>query len=149
MSDAPANRRFPFILVVVAALVVSTVGVGLFLIDSPVQERNERRDKKSVDRLQNIVRALDVYWESNARLPDTMDDLVGATSWELVLTDAGSGKPFEFKKLDSDKAELCGFFLTELAVYRASSRSKLRNRVIWNHNAGRACFSVAFKLAED
>lgn len=149
MSNAVGKSRPPIILVVVTALVVLTVGVGLFLIDSPAQERNEKQDKLSVNRLQNIVRALEVYWEVNARLPDTMGDLVDATSWDLVLTDAGLGKPFEFNKLGSDKAELCAFFLTESKVYRASNQSKWRDRVIWTHDAGRKCFSVSFKLVDD
>ena len=64
--------------------VIVAVGVGLFILGSPAEERARRVDDRRVEDLQGIVAATDLYWTRHSRLPVSLDELTaepGAVSY--------------------------------------------------------------------
>ncbi|HIA74480.1 MAG TPA: hypothetical protein EYN99_08630, partial [Gemmatimonadetes bacterium] len=52
--------------------VIAAVGVGLFILGSPMEERARRVDDRRVADLQGIAAATDLYWTRHSRLPESL-----------------------------------------------------------------------------
>ena len=76
-------RGFVVIAVWVAVVVVS-VGTGLYLLGSPAEERARRMDARRITDLQAISAAADLYWTRHDSLPMSLDELAAEPGVKLA-----------------------------------------------------------------
>jgi hypothetical protein len=132
--------------VVVAAVVVTAVVAGLFLLGSPTRERERRLDEQRVYDLRATASAIDRYWTINSSLPTSLEALSRERNTSVRLLDPGTGKAYEYRILDGNAYELCAHFTHDTVDERDRV---LRDRSLgvsysafWTHGAGRHCFRV-------
>ena len=121
--------------------VIVAVGVGLFILGSPAEERARRVDDRRVEDLQGIVAATDLYWTRHARLPVSLDELTAEPGVRIKTSDPANSETYGYQTLDSTHYEVCASF--EQVSGETSSNSE---RNLWAHNSGPQCFQ--FKAEE-
>lgn len=135
----------PILFAAVASIaVVTAVVAGISVIGSPPGVRARRLDMQRVQDLRNIATAVNAYHRTRGELPDRLDRLQEGGKWPYVhLSDAETGRPYEYRVKDASTYELCARFdtgsddrVTPLA-YPSS---------FWRHASGRQCFGMASKL---
>ena len=115
--------------------VIVAVGVGLFILGSPAEERARRVDDRRVEDLQGIVAATDLYWTRHARLPVSLDELTSEPGVRIKTSDPANLEIYGYKALDSTHYEVCANF--EQVSGETSSNSEMN---LWAHNSGPQCF---------
>ena len=126
--------------VVTVAVTAAIIG-GIFLLGSPLEERERRLDERRVQDLTGIAVAVDVYWTRNAKLPASLEALRTETGANITIADPVTEAIYEFRPLEGAKYELCATFEGESA-----DSDRGFNVSFWSHRAGRQCFQRA---AED
>src|SRR5690606_13724245 len=108
----------------VIGTVASAVGIGLWLLGSPAEERAARVDARRVDALSMIAAAVDVHWTRTSQLPAALAELERGGGPALnTLTDPVTGAPYEYRvTAPAERYELCAIF------ERASSDPDARTR---------------------
>ena len=120
-----------------AAMVLSAVAAGLFILGSPTEERARRIDRRRVTDLQGIVAAADLYWTRHSRLPASLDDLTAEPGVKISTGDPASSEIYGYQVLDSASYEVCANFERESGE---TSRDPEKN--LWAHGSGRQCFRL-------
>ena len=115
--------------------VIAAVGVGLFILGSPMDERARRVDDRRVEDLQGIVAATDLYWTRHSRLPVSLDELTAEPGVRIKTTDPANSEIYGYQAVDSTHYEVCASF--EQVSGETSSNSE---RNLWAHNSGPQCF---------
>ena len=115
--------------------VIVAVGVGLFILGSPAEERARRVDDRRVEDLQGIVAATDLYWTRHSRLPVSLDELTAEPGVRIKTTDPANSEIYGYQAVDSTHYEVCASF--EQVSGETSSNSE---RNLWAHNSGPQCF---------
>ena len=115
--------------------VIVAVGVGLFILGSPAEERARRVDDRRVEDLQGIVAATDLYWTRHARLPVSLDELTAEPGVRIKTGDPANSETYGYHAVDSSHYELCASF--EQVSGETSGNSE---RNLWAHNSGPQCF---------
>jgi hypothetical protein len=126
------------------AMVAGGVSVGFYLMGSPAEGRLRLLDERRVEDLRAIrAEALAIArgeapWRGGrlARLPNplpgSLEEIAARATRERVRTlDPDSGEPYEYRKLDEHRFELCATF--------ARPRHE-QYEVFWDHPAGLHCF---------
>lgn len=136
-----------FVGTVIAAVVVVVV-TGLYVAGSPTEERNRRFDEQRIHALQQISSTLQFYFDRNATLPETLDELKGKPDYYLpALLDPKTGEPYEYRVTGTGTYELCASFdLPSIPndphypkpTYEPYSRGPQSD--FWNHEVGRHCY---------
>ena len=123
--------------VVTVAVTAAIIG-GIFLLGSPLEERERRLDERRVQDLSGIARAVDVYWTRTTSLPSSLETLRTETGANITIADPSTGEAYEFRSVEGEKYELC-------AVFEGESRDSDRgfDAGFWSHRAGRQCFQRA------
>jgi hypothetical protein len=116
--------------------VVAAVAAGVYLLNSPSEERALRLDERRVSDLSDIADAVDLYWRRHGRLPASLDELrqepTGVANWYAPPP----GPPYEYRPLVEKSYEVCATFERDSA---AGHRGGVSGDV-WAHRAGRQCF---------
>ena len=115
--------------------VIAAVGVGLFILGSPMDERARRVDNRRVEDLQGIVDATDLYWTRHSRLPVSLDELTSEPGVRIKTTDPANSEMYGYQAVDSIHYQLCANF--EQVSGETSSNSE---RNLWAHSPGPQCF---------
>jgi hypothetical protein len=120
-----------------AAVVLAAVAIALLRLGSPTEERMSRLDARRVSDLQALARSLNVFWTRHARLPDSLQDLVGEPGLGTAITDPQTREPYEYRRLDP-RYEVCAQFT---GADRANDE-RSGPPGFWAHGAGRTCFML-------
>ena len=115
-------------------VVVATVVVALFVMDSPARQRAERLDRIRVEHLQVLAQRIDAHAEVHDALPGQL--AVVARAPGHVLVDPGTGRPYQYEVTGDRKYRLCATFETALEGPGVS----MPVRDEWRHGQGRQCF---------
>ena len=107
----PSRRNTLGVLAV--AVVAAAVVYGLFRVGPPSDERERRLDKRRIEDLRSIARAVDLHWTRHGNLPAALDLLSDATVQDVTFGDPESGEPYEYRVLTDSTFELCGSFGTD------------------------------------
>lgn len=122
-----------------ASVVLVAVAVGLMVIGSPADIRQERLDNVRSQDLQNLANAVRLYRTRHGAFPDRLERISEDGSPLFArFRDAESGTPYEYKVVNSTSYELCAQFST----VSDSARRPFGNSIFWTHPRGRHCFSV-------
>lgn len=116
--------------------VLAAVAAGVYLLNSPFEERVLRLDERRASDLAALAGAVDLYWTRHARLPASLDELrsepLGVVNW----FDPASGPAYEYRPLAERSYEVCATFERD----SASSRRRGFSGGAWAHRPGRQCF---------
>jgi hypothetical protein len=116
--------------------VVAVVAAGVYLLNSPSEERALRLDERRVGDLITLAAAVDVYWMRHERLPTSLDELRSEPVGRVEWNDPASGAPYEYRPLAERSYEMCATFDRDSAA-----RGRLRSGdAVWGHRPGRQCF---------
>jgi hypothetical protein len=152
-------------LILLITIVITVIGVSLYVSGSPIRARAERFDTKRVNDLQQISYALDSFWAVNHRLPKNLEELItpqnqSASYYVSSIRDPKTGQLYEYRTLEHSQPdgdpnqladepgnyELCAVFersKTENALYQAPS-----NNIFWEHGAGRSCLGLTVRTLD-
>jgi type II secretory pathway pseudopilin PulG len=139
-------------LCVIAGIITAFIVVGL-----PSTERARRMDLQRVNNLQQITYALDIYYNLKKTIPDDLQSLSGAQDVYIeTINDPQTKQPYEYRKLEPTKYELCAVF--ELAADDTRGQGKFAPPTVpfsgnaadmmWKHAAGRQCFEIQVRTAD-
>jgi hypothetical protein len=130
---------------VAVALTVVVIAAGLVFSGSPRRERLRQLDARRVDNLRSISNEVDAYARDFGNLPRSLDELFQRPRQpgRGPLRDPVTGRPYEYRTLDSLRYELCAEFATADSIAgSAGSYESGEPDAFWKHDAGRACFTV-------
>jgi hypothetical protein len=129
------------LLVAATAIVIAAVVAGLRVLDSPAVARERQLDRRRIEQLQDIQRAIDQSATGlSSALPESLDALAAAASPPPDLRDPVSGERYEYRALDGPRYELCAEF-----AQPSDERPGRPARDFWSHGAGRQCFRLELR----
>ncbi len=134
---APVLRALAIAAVVV---VVATVGYSIYVIGTPVQQRQIRLDEQRIDDLRSISRNVDRYYEFNGAMPANLFDLQGPQYSVQSIADPDTGRPYGYHLVGGVDYELCAVFNAESPERRDERRPFSES--IWDHGPGLTCFAL-------
>ncbi|MGH8052844.1 MAG: hypothetical protein ACREP4_02820 [Stenotrophomonas sp.] len=116
----------------------AAIAAGVWVIDSPSQQRLKRLDAARVSDLQTLEIAARNYWRENDTLPPNILALAAQPGMVLTYKDPSGGPDYRYRTLDATHYELCAQFDT------SSAEGPQRGRIgEWTHPAGHHCFRRA------
>lgn len=123
----PRDRKYA-----VSAGMAVLLGVlaGFYMIGSPVRQRDVEADRRRSESLQSISAML--HDQSQVALPDSLAALT-------ARSDPVTGEPYEYRKIDENRYELCATFATDT---RAEAGRGPGLRSFRAHSAGRWCYDL-------
>ena len=116
-----------------AVVVAGAIAAGLFVIGSPVGQRQERFDARRVQDLRTLSYQVTAHWTQTQRLPEGTPELVDGRTLSRLPVDPVSKAPYEYQITGPRKFELCATF------DRPSLPADLGD--FWAHEPGRKCFA--------
>lgn len=129
-----------------AALVVSALVGGFFLVGSPSQQRLVRLDEQRMNDLQNIQYEVVNYYQQTAKLPENLDTLKDPLRGYIAPVDPVTDASYEYKKVADLQFELCATFARPSLV-RPTGKTRPMDPygngvdTNWTHETGRTCFT--------
>lgn len=120
-------------------LVAGTIGVGLYLVGSPMEARLSALDRKRVENLVQLEDSIQQFRVEKHRLPESLDELLemGYGSTQLTL-DPATKQPYEYQQVEGDQFELCAEFATDTTNDRHDPQGWLAP--YRSHKVGRECY---------
>ena len=120
--------------IVIMTLVTTSVGVGLYVISSPAEQRMMKLDDQRLRDLKKLSDRVDRYWVAFEMLPETLEDMLGAQQSDRVPKDPVSEKAYDYEVVGDNQYRLC-------AVFDMASRESARLDD-WYHEVGDWCFTI-------
>lgn len=122
-------RKRQWFLGSLSAVVVVSIGVGLYLIGSPTEARLLKTDERRISDLKQVRAAIIRYHRDHQRFPADLNALEIQSEERLPVRDAEMGS-YGFQVIDSLSFQLCAEF----------SRPSRQQQGRWAHDAGAQCF---------
>lgn len=138
MSHSTWGSRLLWAAGIITALAVAA---GVWIIDSPAQQRLQRLDDSRLQDLRMLDSAARSYHQSHDQLPADLAALAAQPGAALNLSDPQGGPDYRYRRLDETHFELCARFATASNV--GLRRGMAFNE--WNHPAGDHCFRRSLK----
>lgn len=135
---------------IVSAAVCVVVVVGFFLAGTPAEERARRYDMQRVNDLQSITSAVDTFYNSQKRLPASIEEMRAQPNTYLqTAVDPTTAVPYEYRTVDQKNYEVCATFESDasqgndIGVKMAPAPIGIVNPPnYWTHPIGRKCYTV-------
>ncbi|TDB26598.1 hypothetical protein ATCM_02405 [Stenotrophomonas sp. ATCM1_4] len=121
------------------------IAAGVWVIDSPAQQRLLRLDESRLQDLRSLEQAARSYRTAHEALPPDMARLRATPGLDLPLHDPAGGPDYRYRLLDDNHFELCALFATDSARQRRFGGLEAD----WAHPAGEHCFRRSIKNDED
>ena len=145
------GRLVPAVAGTIAVLiVVAAVIAGFMVVGSPWEARKEAADARRVEELLQIADNIRAYYRVKGKAPKDLVELVRYFQlYWLSTKDPVTNRPYEYRRLDELRYELCAVFDTdqsqrEMTDWEARHLSPAR-AAIHRHPKGRACFVLDAK----
>lgn len=106
-------------IVVILVIIILLVGVILFVLPKFIQERveeslpqklNQAYDSGRTFRVQDVGRALQVYYQQNKSAPSSLEELVNLKLIKSIPSDPETGEAVQYRILEG-KPQVCEVFL--------------------------------------
>lgn len=128
---------------IIGIVTVAAIIAGIWVIDSPNQQRRLRLDDARVSDLVVLETAARSYWKEHDRLPPSLDVLRAQPGVNLPARDPDGGPDYRYRLLDATHFELCARFATDTAARTPEPRGMPAAQ--WAHPAGEHCFRRSAK----
>lgn len=154
------EKKYQFIKIfdwAVVLIIITVIGLGLFIAGTPQSQRLVRLDERRVSDLQNIQWQIINYWQRKEVLPEALNNLVDPIGGFMVPVDPETGEQYEYSFTGELKFNLCANFSTSsneadnrimleparpmraVAIY--NDKPHLNDSYnLWSHDLGRVCF---------
>lgn len=116
------------------ALVLVAIVLGVVAIGSPVNQRAQRLDERRIGALQNLTGAVDEYWRTHNRLPQSIAELATDPRLTAPREDPVTGHEYTYRTLTERTYQLCADFDRQ--------SSGLYGTRQWAHPSGKHCFDL-------
>jgi hypothetical protein len=117
-----------------SAVVLTMLTLGFVQLGPPHAQRELRADTERVQQLYQLASQIQTYWHAHAsHLPASIDGLPASR------VDPLTGAHYEFHPAQGSQYELCATFARDSRVAEGIPG---QNQEVWNHPAGRYCFSL-------
>jgi len=128
-------------LAVIAAVFIS----ALFIVETPTEARSRRIDERIINNFYNIESGINSYYNTNHKLPATLDDIKKESIATDSLIDPSTRETFDYKPGSGVDYQLCANFRTDNknskdAIYQYLDQNR-------RHTAGYECLD--FKAYDD
>ncbi len=127
------------------ALVVSAFVSALFIVETPTEARNRRIDERIITNFYNIESSINSYYNTNQKLPVSLNDLKKESVVSDSLIDPGTREMFEYLPGNGMDYQLCANFRTDNKNSRDAAYQYLDENK--RHFQGRQCLD--FKAYSD
>jgi hypothetical protein len=119
------------------ALVVAAIGVGVWVVGPPAEQRVRRLDERRVEDLAYLREQVRSYFGVNKRLPASVEEMKLPAD---ATRDPVTGQPYGYRTTTADAFELCADFSrpSEPERFRFANNG-------FNHGAGHTCFPEVVK----
>lgn len=139
LSDLSEKRAQPravswMALAVAIVVAAAALGSGFWMIGAPSEQAAKRIDQRRISELTEIARAVDLYYERNVALPESIEALSRALKTPVPLNDPETGAEYSYSTGGGATFELCATF--------AQGSDSVVTDSIWTHGAGRQCFTL-------
>ncbi len=126
------------------ALILAAFIGSLFIVETPTAARNRRVDEKIINNFYNIESAVNSYYNTNQKLPATLDDLKKESLAADSLIDPTTREVFGYEPGSGVNYQLCANFRTDNknsqdAIYQYLDQNK-------RHLAGYQCLDFKLQL---
>jgi len=137
--------------IIVTLMVAAVTFTGLFILGSPLSERERRFDNQRVNDLRALSSAVDAYFTRTGHLPAALDDLAKPDIARLynigATNDPETSIPYEYAVIGKASYKLCATFthadnLKSSSVRRDISDYAYQSNKAWEHAAGHQCFNL-------
>lgn len=128
------------LLVAAALIVLATLMTALWVMESPMKQRDRRIDERRTDQLDAIADAVEAWTREHKRLPASLAELARQPGSSLAIADPVTGAPYEYQVLSESGYRLCASFATSTADRGPGTDRISWNEKHWMHPAGRHCF---------
>ena len=131
-------RQMPgrWLAIAASVVVAATLVVAVLSMGAPSQQREARLDARRVQDLQEIERAVQVYFEAHNALPESIATAESQPGWSLATVDPTDGTPYSYVITGERSYKLCASFTTDTA----QSGERPWTPDGWNHGVGEQCF---------
>lgn len=128
---------------IIGLVTAAAIVAGVWVIDSPNQQRRLRLDAARVADLGTLETAARSYWKEHDSLPASLEVLRAQPGVNLPVQDPDGGPDYRYRLLDATHFELCAQFATDTAARRRAPRGMPAAE--WAHPAGEHCFRRSAK----
>lgn len=138
--------------VCVSVIVLLCIILGFGVLGSPRSQRLIRYDNQKISDLQNVQWQVISYWQTNGALPKSLADIAASQPYINIPKDSQSQVGYEYRVTGDMTFELCAEFNREDLQRDTKTKGYMPSGAvydkydviqnnIWNHGAGRTCFS--------
>ena len=138
VADADPKASGRRVLWAAGIATVLSIATGVWVMDSPAQQRRLRLDETRIGDLQTLEIAVNQWWQEHKSLPADLDTLAAQPGVNLPRHDPAGGGDYRYRPLDAAHYELCADFATDSGERRA--RWRLPQAGQWVHPVGAHCF---------
>lgn len=134
-----ARSRGRVLATVATLAVVAVVVAAVFIMESPVRQRQRRLDERRVQDLGSVQAALEVYRNRHNRLPPSLKVLVQEPGLWVSVRDPETHSLYRYAAAGDRNFTLCARFALDSVVDRRGQRPASAPDQ-WAHGAGEHCF---------
>lgn len=121
---------------ILVAAIGAAIAAGLVFVGSPGEARLQKIDQRRATDLGQIAASIDAYWNTNRRLPATLDESARG-GLGSVPRDPVTNEPYAYRVVDERHYEICASF------DRPSDEVPSMNALpFWSHTSGHQCFTL-------
>jgi hypothetical protein len=129
-QDSPAPRIPDRLMVLISSALVLLIAIlGFSQSGAPGARRELRADAERLQRLYQLSTAINSYWNSHGKLPQTLAEISAGKEADPV-----TGQPYGYHLKDGSTYELCTTFTRPNNAGNADPMQRM-----WDHPAGYAC----------
>lgn len=126
-----------------AIVIILSLVLGFYFNVSPSVSRAQREDQERVSRLQSIHYEVEQYYQENAALPESLEDIQDRLYNDQTM-DPVTDEPFAYRTVDQDTYEICADF--ELSNRDRQQNGRYWANPDWLHDAGEVCFEKTMTI---
>jgi len=134
-TGSATRKAFMWVSIIIVG--ASIIG-AFFIVGSPQNARLAQYDQQRVRALQAIDNDINVYYQEYERLPERLEDLGGAVTFNRGETylDPVTEEPYQYRSLGGSVYELCATF-----DLPSNEKEPYYDYFNWTHGKGRTCFT--------
>jgi hypothetical protein len=121
---------------VIVVAIGAAIAVGMVFVRSPGDARLRKIDQRRVNDLSQIAASIDAYWNTNRRLPATLEESARGGQ-DSVPSDPVTHEPYPYRVVDDRHYEVCASF--DLPADQPPNMNQLP---FLSHADGRRCFTI-------
>ena len=141
--DDKSDSKLPRTSALISSIIIiAFIVIGFMIMGSPADQRARRFDEQRINHLQSIQHQVIAFYSQNERLPENLGELTNDVGGFVAPVDPATDNSYEYTALADKEFELCAVFAQTRTINTNDQfKTPSRYNELWNHGAGRACFT--------